>query len=221
MTLFPGLPNIMSLTSSKYHIIKCIFPTPAHHLFNIVTDVNNYSNFLPFCKSSQIMRWSNCGTMFDASLRVGLIEANSNKKCINNSWLLLDYPSSFLMEEEYISRVKTRVNRNLKGIGRTQWMVETKSIDSKFLDKIKSRWTINELKTSKRDPPYSEFPDLIITNNQKKSKKMHSWCKVKFELEMKVSNPIIRSFIDKLVEEVANIHILAFERRCSDVPFNI
>lgn len=56
--------------TTKRHIERKIVKVNAQHLYDIIENVNDYSKFLPFCSSSQILRRS--GNVFDASLTVGL-----------------------------------------------------------------------------------------------------------------------------------------------------
>ncbi|GAX18609.1 hypothetical protein FisN_10Hu184 [Fistulifera solaris] len=45
-----------ALSVTKRHIERQIVPTPAHHLFQIVKDVDAYSQFLPFVTQSKVLQ---------------------------------------------------------------------------------------------------------------------------------------------------------------------
>lgn len=194
------LPNIAKAAINnsqqptiKKHFEHRILKTHPKHLFQIITNVDLYHQFLPFCTSSKILRHSPCGTMFDASLSVGL-----------NS----------LVSEEYVSRVK--VHPDL-------YVVESKSIKSSALDSLSSRWTLKEVSPRDYDsdfnnargnihgqsPPYS-------ANDEDATK----WSEVKFEVQMTVTDPIIKLALDQVWDKVAQGQVNAFEKRCHELPFS-
>jgi ribosome-associated toxin RatA of RatAB toxin-antitoxin module len=102
------------------------------------------------------------GRVFDATLTVGL-------------------PPIF--SEDFVSRVTVNVD---------ELVVETKSIRSKLIDQISSRWKLTKLGENKTD--------------------------VDFCMEMTVSDPLIVSVLDKVLKEVAGRQVEAFEHRCHAVP---
>mmetsp|Transcript_10408 Transcript_10408/g.15762 ORF Transcript_10408/g.15762 Transcript_10408/m.15762 type:complete len:198 (+) Transcript_10408:196-789(+) len=187
------LQNIVRSSSNpikKGHIVRKIVATPPEHLFSIINDVDAYQKFLPFCKSSKILRKSSCETQFDASLRVGLS----------------DLPPLDAVEEEYISRVKVE-KKNDKGC--KEWIVEAKSIRSTLFHGLSSKWSLREVE----DPnmPYTKCAEATLK----------PWTRVEFEVEMTVSDPILATALDKVLESVANQQIEAFEKRCHQTPITI
>lgn len=104
------------------HVVNKILAISPQHLYSIVTDVDSYKLFLPFCNSSKILRRSNCGTQFDASLTIGV----SNLPPLN------------AIEEEYVSRV--RHVQQVSSDGRDEWIVEAKSIRSNLFHGLSSSW---------------------------------------------------------------------------------
>jgi coenzyme Q-binding protein COQ10 len=100
--------------------VNKILATTPQHLYDIVIDVDSYKHFLPFCKSSQILRKSDCGTLFDASLTIGV---------------------SNLLEEEYVSRVRHVSPKN----GKDEWIIEANSMRSKLFHGLSSSWHITSL----------------------------------------------------------------------------
>ena len=55
---------------------------------------------------------------------------------------------------------------------------------------------------------HSEVPGGIVKEE---------WCDVEFEVEMRVSDPIIVGVLSQVLEEVAGRQVAAFERRCAEV----
>jgi ribosome-associated toxin RatA of RatAB toxin-antitoxin module len=56
---------------TKRHVERKILQTTPRHLFHIIQDVDSYSQFLPLCTESKILRRSS-GRQFEAALTVGL-----------------------------------------------------------------------------------------------------------------------------------------------------
>jgi|UPI000581B3BB coenzyme Q-binding protein COQ10 len=76
-----------------------------------------------------------------------------------------------------------------------RWTVETQSIESKMFDSLRSQWTLS---------PVDGFE-----NTQ---------CKVDFQVEMTVSDPVIRGALDTVLRQVAERQVDAFEKRCREIP---
>lgn len=189
--IFPKLFNPIS----KSHVVKKIVHTPPQHLFSIVTDVESYKDFLPFCKHSKILRRSECGTMFDASLVVGISHIPPLNK----------------LEEEYVSRVTQQyVEKN--PIGNKEWLVEARSIRSKLFDSLSSIWKMTECPISTNG---SERPRGPCDNNYIRNISTQ----VEFQVEMTVSDPIVVAALDQVLTSVAEQQVAAFEHRCKVIPF--
>lgn len=108
-----------------------------------------------------MLRRSDCGAFFDATLTVGL-------------------PPLFV--ESYVSRVQVKPE---------SLIVSTQSIKSKLFESLSSQWKLENISND----------DEELTN-------------VDFEVEMTVSDPIIVSIIDRVLQEVAGRQVDAFEQRC-------
>lgn len=201
------------------HVVKKIVQTSPQHLYNIVTDVDSYRDFLPFCKSSRILRRSNCGTMFDASLKIGIS----------------DSPSLNVMEEEYISRVRhvqqisSLLDDDDDGDGggkRKEWIVEAKSIKSNLFHGLSSCWKLTQWDcTCREDLEKDSCYPLSISSREKNIEKHTStgvdiYTKVEFEVEISVIDPFISTALNQVLESVALKQMEAFENRCKVIPEN-
>merc|ERR1719273_960120 len=71
--------------------------------------------------------------------------------------------------------------------------VDARSIKSSSFDSLKSRWKLRESGDCDR------------------------YCDVEFEVEMSVSDPIIKEVIDGVLEKVAGQQVEAFQRRCEEL----
>jgi len=172
------------------YVEKRVLRTSPMHLLDIISDVDSYSQFLPQCTHSQILRRSNCGTMFDATLTVGLPP----------------------LSEEYVSRVKVdteamtvearSIRSSLFDSLKSRWKL--RPVPASREQQKQSRRGVNSLS------------DATSSNlNSKTEDDEH--CDVEFEVEIKASNPLIVGTLDKLLEEVAGKQVTAFEKRCLQI----
>lgn len=106
-------PFFSSVT--KRHVERKIVKTAPHHLFRIITDVDRYSEFLPLCTQSKILKKFPNKQQFEASLTVGLPP---------------------LFTEEYVSRVT---------VDPDQLTVQAKSIESTLFEALDSKWVLEEI----------------------------------------------------------------------------
>jgi ribosome-associated toxin RatA of RatAB toxin-antitoxin module len=94
-------------------------------------------------------------------------------------------------EETYVSAVTVKPN---------QLTVETRSISSKLFDSLRSRWQLS-----------------YVQDNANKISNL-SQCKVHFEVEMTVSDPLVVGTLDTVLEQVAGRQVQAFADRCHQIP---
>lgn len=197
---------------TKRHTVKQILVVPPRHLYNIIIDVNSYSEFLPFCKTSQILRTSDCGTMFDASLQIGFGSSGSD--------------GGNMFQEEYISRVTKKIQRmeeqqGSKNNNSLEWVVKAKSIRSTLFHGLNSSWRLTESKSGNNGGhhQHDEVPKLLEVDENTSSSIEYLHTKVEFEVEISVSNPLIAAALDGSLENVAKQQVAAFEKRCFDIQY--
>ena len=170
---------------TKQHTVRKVLQTQPAHLYSIITDVDSYASFLPYCNYSKILQRSDCNTMFDAILKIGM---NSPKR--KNSLL----PEMDWMEEEYISRVKLYNGSQEKAPSskRPQWIVQAKSIQSQKFHSLSSEWKLTPQEQS--DASQTTF--------------------VEFQVQMSVTNPMVALTLDTVLEQVAQAQVEAFDVEC-------
>lgn len=136
------------------------------------------------------------------------------------------------LEERYVSRVRTRSpipedddddddeidGANVGGSRTTTmrrrrrdhdtWTVEAKSIRSKSFDSLRSRWELSFAKDGRDYRDCDNDNDVVDVS-----------CDVDFEVEMRVTDPIVSLVLDGVLGVVAKGQVEAFERRCREVPF--
>lgn len=101
-----------------------------------------------------------------------------------------------LFSETYVSAVTVDLDH---------LVVETKSIQSQSFDGLSSRWKLL---------PVQLQPPLFKHNN-------HNFqCHVDFQVEMTVSDPIIQSTLDRVLEQIAGKQVEAFAARCREIPLD-
>ena len=171
-------------------------------LYEIINDVDRYHQFLPYCHESRVLRVAEatqldgdmaaeCGTMYDAILGVGLP---------------LD------LTERYISRVRA-LPPSADDVAPPMWTVEAKSIRSRLFDSLKSRWQLTHAHAHKNAQDTRHLDE-----NGADDAIGHVACRVDFEVEIRVSNPLISLTLDQVLRNVAREQVEAFERRCHEIP---
>jgi coenzyme Q-binding protein COQ10 len=81
------------------------------------------------------------------------------------------------------------------------WRVETASVKSQNFDSLSSRWRLSL-------PEDGSTSDAVVEPE----------CDVQFEVEITVTDPLIASTLDRLLEEIAGRQVEAFAARCREVP---
>ena len=99
-------------TVTKRHVERKILRTPPRHLFQIINNVDAYSEFLPLCTHSKVLKKFNGGRQYEAALTVGLPP---------------------LFTENYVSRVSADPET---------LTVQAKSIESTLFESLDSKWIL-------------------------------------------------------------------------------
>ena len=175
------------------------------HLYGIINDVDSYRDFLPLCSESRVLRTSDCGTMYDAVLAVGLPG--------------LSQAAGTVLEERYVSRVRATVPPDSGK--RPTWTVEAKSVRSNLFDSLRSRWELSLVDDIYRGiNVVSHGATKGDDGGRDRTGGSRSSCRVNFEVEIGVSSPLISFTLDQVLKEVARRQVEAFERRCRELPFD-
>ena len=72
--------------------------------------------------------------------------------------------------------------------------MHAKSIESSLFEALDSKWVLRKIDSEE------------------------NLCDVHFEVEMSVSNPVIVNALDQVLREVAAKQVVAFEKRCLEIP---
>jgi len=136
---------------------------------------------------------------FDASLTVGFSLGGLGES---------SYFSLPRLEEEYVSRVQTRIVKEGEEV--KEWVVEARSIRSRMLDGLGSQWRLRAI-----DAPPSSKASQRNTNARKSLSKL--WTHVDFEVELSSSDPVVSAALDEMLADVAEKQVKAFEKRCIDI----
>lgn len=221
--------SIITTTTHKHTHQATLQHIHPRQLYQIINNVDEYYKFLPYCQESKILQTSKCGTMYDAVLRVGLPGLSSSSSSSSSDNTL--FPSSSLLEERYVSRVKM-IPPTSNGDGKSDsdskqpmWTVEAKSIQSQLFDSLRSRWQLTYGDDAEYDNGNGNMQTADKNNSQQQQGGIgndnrlveQSSCNVNFEVEIQVSNPIISYTLNKVLKDVAKKQVDAFERRCHDI----
>jgi len=220
-------PKVLSLR----HVVKRILPTRPQHLYSVIKDVNSYAQFLPLCKSSHILRTSECGTMFDASLCVTMADIPPF------NWIQEDYVSRVTMKEPTRtsntnhSHSHSHSHDSIQHTDKNEWIVEAKSIKSKLFLGLTSRWRLTDggrldraleeclkdrnILTTDTDTIMSELQRGDVGKSLVQTSTQATY--VEFEIEMRVQDPIIVAALNQVLGDVAETQVAAFEKRCLEL----
>jgi coenzyme Q-binding protein COQ10 len=175
--------TIITRSVTKSRVVR----TSAFHFFQVVCNVGEYSEFLPFCTHSQILRYSPYSpqTMFDAVLTIGYLP---------------------FFTETYVSRVTIQQSE-------LPWTVQTKSIQSTIVHSISSTWKVSPAPILSLSAHHPNAPRLPQSHNEKSKEDQFQCCNVELHVEMQVTDPFITSVLDQVLEQVASRQVEAFETR--------
>mmetsp|Transcript_20611 Transcript_20611/g.47616 ORF Transcript_20611/g.47616 Transcript_20611/m.47616 type:complete len:165 (+) Transcript_20611:197-691(+) len=137
------LGSLWGSSITKKHVEQRLIRTNPFHLFRIIQDVDRYSEFVPLCFHSEVLRRSNDGRYFDATLTVG-------------------FPP--LLTEHYVSRVEVDPSR---------LSVKARSISSQHLEALASRFLLTpqddkgvhvdfQVEMTVRDPLIGQALDRVL-----------------------------------------------------------
>ena len=104
------------------------------HLFRIIQDVDAYSEFLPLCSQSEILKVYNGGRTFEATLSVGL-------------------PWGPGLQETYLSQVQVQPET---------MTIKTTSIQSQLFDSLKSTWKLGEAAARRKVDGSDKSEDAFV-----------------------------------------------------------
>ena len=188
-------PSTKSTTQS--HEIKSRLLSGIHplHLFRIVQDVDKYHEFLPFCGHSEVFRdtVADGGRSFRAELAVGF------------------GPFSFL-QTRYLSRVV--VDAETLTITTKSGKSTNTNSNSSMFDSLTSLWKLRPVvetntksKSNTKSNTNSASPSVVVIGTS-----------VDFFVEMTVSDPVVEAVLNKVLVQMAEKQVQAFEERCHALP---
>ena len=180
--------KLLSRTFSSRKIVREVRP---HELFDIVADVDKYSEFLPFCRKSRVTKRT-CANAFEAELEIGF-------KIFNERYLSkvsLERPRKVVAED-----ASNALFEKMKTVWRFRELDETDDDDSRNRNNSNS----NSSSNSANDD-----------DDEKKEKKKTTNVStvVDFEIQFKVRSSAHAAALSIFFEDVANTQIQAFEKRC-------
>jgi ribosome-associated toxin RatA of RatAB toxin-antitoxin module len=189
-----------SVTTQRHEECKFLRGIHPHHLWQVIQNVDAYSEFLPLCHDSQILRRQGKEWM-DATLTVGippfLMETFVSRVHIitmdnNNNNNNHHEPN----QQQYDYKHGSSSLSSGTKLGSETLIVEATSIQSQVLENLSSRWELQARMVE------DEIGTLV-----------HFW------MEMSVRDPVIVAGLNHMLKEVAGRQVAAFEQRCRSIPW--
>ncbi|CAE6422490.1 unnamed protein product [Rhizoctonia solani] len=185
----PGSNSSNDDSGTQFHTRK-ILPYTQHQLYNLVSDVNSYHFFLPFCTNSRVLTPIPLGGFktdepyeVEAELEVGFMG----------------------MKESYVSLVRCR-----------PWeMVQAVATSSTPLFKrLETTWRFQPASASSPHPTNAVSPpnSIDIESGLNKGPTLLS-----IDLDYQFINPLHAAVSKAAFERVSGMMVQAFERRCLEV----
>jgi ribosome-associated toxin RatA of RatAB toxin-antitoxin module len=198
---------------TKRHVERRIVPgVSAERLFEVVLDVDAYQTFLPYCRQSRIDK-SLSSDAFRATLTVGIPP------------VLVETYTSHVVFHRRPPATRQQQSDNAATSGEANdspvFTVTTRSVESHYLESLWSRWKLHVVQPTKiaanNDPSSAASTTTYEGSNSPSSSlfddQCSAACRVEFEVEMQVRDPIIAAALDQLLPKVAVQQVDAFLQR--------
>lgn len=184
-TFFDGL--LRSDKPLAINVTRTI-PYPRAKLYNLIVDVDSYSQFLPFCHHSRVTAWS----APDAK----------NQRWPTEGELTVGYGP---ITQSYTSRIVCVPGRSVEALSGTDEPTVAKKDGGKNpFKQLITRWTVEEA---------SAPPPAARTGGGEDGQE---WTKVDLDMTMRLEDPFLQMMLSKVTDETATKMIEAFEKRVRD-----
>lgn len=183
-----------SLTESR------ILPYSSDSIYTIIADVDNYSNFLPYCRESKVTQWSS--------------KDSTGKEWPSEAILRIGWGG---IEESFTSRLFCLPGRELEALGGEAQTTLTKSelqhhsatlgIPAKaneIFKSISTKWTVK---------PFHYKPPSGQPQTDNATHPPRDQTEVNLSIDFQFSNPLYAALSKAVAPKVAGIMIEAFEKR--------
>ncbi|RDW68499.1 cyclase family protein [Coleophoma crateriformis] len=191
---FPG-------TEPQHLTATRILPYPSSKLYNIVADIDSYSEFLPYCIGSKVTKWSNPDqngkrwpAEADLSVGWGGYEETFTSKnfCVPDS----------IVEALGGSATTTLPKSDLPNYT----AIDTPGPSNTTFSSLSTRWTLRPFHY--KPPPAQGDPRTDNTNEDAREQ-----TEVHLVLDFEFKNPIYAALSKAVAPKVAGMMIEAFEKR--------
>jgi len=182
---------------------------PAHVMFHVVSNVDEYSEFVPYCTKSHILRYSPHhphGSMFDALLTVGLLSDNQSK---------VDWAT----HETYVSRV-TLSHARPDLFDEDSKLVDCMSVHAKsiqtserLLHAVSSLWTIQGMHHNNSTCNVNFEVEMVLRRNNESDHQLSDKTPLQMLRDAASSASMSPTILRPLLKRVANQQVKAFEKR--------
>lgn len=191
----PG-SNVQSLTATR------ILPYPSHSVYQLITDVDSYATFLPYCTASKVTSWSSPDahdtrwpSRADLTVGYGAYSATFTSK-------LFCVPGSVVEAHSGTATAATSIPR--EQLAHHQHELETPPVDNDVFESLWTRWTVRPFHYL----PPSGHPQTDSTQHQAREE-----TEVHLAIEFKFANPMYGMLSQAVTPTVAATMVDAFEKR--------
>lgn len=164
-------------------------PYPRAKLYDLIVDVDAYSNFLPFCHHSRVTAW----TTPDAN--------HNQRRWPTEGELTVGYGP---ITQSYTSRIVCVPGRSVEALSGTDEPAVAKKDGGKNpFKQLITRWTVED----------AQAPAGARRGGGVGGGDGQEWTKVDLDMTMRLEDPFLQMMLSKVTDETANKMIEAFEKR--------
>jgi len=216
----PLSPSVQTITASR------TLPYPSRAIYSIIADISRYSDFLPYCQSSSITRWSNPDKDSKKWPEEAKIVVGWNT--IHETFYSRIYCVPGKVVEAIGGKSKTTLSKdeiphhnNIDPAASSREGSEEKAVDQTILTHLLTRWTVSPFVY--KPPPAFSTTNPASANPPKNPSESESdlpakeQTEVHLSIEYQFANPIYATMSAAVAPKVAGMMIEAFEQRVAKV----
>ncbi|KAF3771049.1 cyclase/dehydrase [Cryphonectria parasitica EP155] len=170
-------------------------PYPRERLYDLIADVDSYSQFLPYCQHSRVTAWSRPD---DTAAAIADPQHRQRRWPVEGELTIGFGP----VTQSYTSRIVCVPGRSVEALsGKDEPEVARKDGEGKNpFKRLVTKWTVE-------DAPVPRAA------GGKPGEDGEAWTKVDLDLSMRLEDPLVQVMLSKVVDESAAKMIDAFEQR--------
>lgn len=214
----PLAPSIQTITATR------TLPYPSRAIYSIIADVPRYSDFLPYCQSSSITRWSNPdadGKKWPEGAKIVVGWNNINETFYSKIYCVPGKIVEAVGGKSKTTLSKDQVAHHTESAGAEAQGGEETAADQSILTHLLTRWTVSPFVY--KPPPALSTTNAASANAPEDPSESESdlpakeQTEVHLSIEYQFANPIYATMSAAVAPKVAGKMIEAFEKRVAQV----